>query len=739
MYSGTSEEISTPEPAGSNRVETQSTDGIQTRDSSVDSMSSIEELPSAELDDTMDIIESCGSRHVADELFPALDIPIRPDFLQETSKFFVADTYQDLRDAVYFVLYHLSGSVDNVDPSSGKHMDCRLMPSTHLLPRWVMSYHCNWIRYKLADEERTEKIVHVLRRDSPGLDNRSKLQISHLCHTAYCVNPNHITFEDSQQNVSRNYCGPDACSHYPKCVIRGCHLFRSKTDNVFTKGRRNKYRIGDEIFPKLNPPTWLVDVEPDARCLRIKSRAELQKILYSWIFHFCGSSDQVDADSKRHMECKSPPPTHLLPPWLVYHYGRLHVKYYDGNEKRMELLMHLYFFYGDPNFESLQKLDISHRCHRYWCLNPLHILMESPKENIRRNACGPTEHCKHEVKCAISGGVFYRQRKALSRCGYDYQGGPLRCNKQGCSSTSSMVSHLVRHLKSCWGIKDEVCPECDRTFSNDYCVRQHFKFMHSDEKPYRCSICLNIACKTKKELEIHNTRHHNPNREIFTCEICFKQFFNWGTLRNHMKFHNDPSSLKCPICGNQLESEPTLKRHLLKHVDIECCGFSFDNERLYQEHLPAHDSMPYCQVCGKSFESQAKVWKHFNHMHSEVRAYKCPQEGCNKTCVTPQALKAHVTNEHKEKKFKCHCGKALSSKYELKKHKQRQHPDPKEYPVECHHCHQRFKADKDLESHLKDTHFPAICHCRADGCGIPYNSAQKRNGHEKKAHGKLQG
>ena len=58
-------------------------------------------------------------------------------------------------------------------------------------------------------------------------------------------------------------------------------------------------------------------MQPEALCLRYKTRAELREILQYWISSFCGSSDQVDNDSGKHMECKSPPPTHLLPP-LVY-------------------------------------------------------------------------------------------------------------------------------------------------------------------------------------------------------------------------------------------------------------------------------------------------------------------------------------------------------------------------------------------------------------------------------------
>lgn len=198
-------------------------------------------------------------------------------------------------------------------------------------------------------------------------------------------------------------------------------------------------------------------MQPEALCLRYKTRAELREILQYWISSFCGSSDQVDNDSGKHMQCK-PPPTHLLPPWLMYQDRKLRVMYNDGKGKRIDQLMHLYFLYGDPNFESLKNLDISHRCHRYWCTNPQHILMENTAANVKRNSCGATAYCRHNVKCAISGGTFYRQRMALLRFGYDYQGGALVCNKNGCSDSFSRVDHLLRHLRSCWGSKRKSAP-----------------------------------------------------------------------------------------------------------------------------------------------------------------------------------------------------------------------------------------------------------------------------------------
>jgi len=668
----------------------------------------------------------------ADELFEPLKPPRRPELLQESRHFFVAETREEVYDAVYFMLWQLCGSDNNVDPTTGKYMDCMIPPPTHLLPRWL-SYNGArlFVRYRLSDEvERADKVHHLLQ----GSDND---QISHLCHTWQCLNPNHVVMENGEQNMSRNSCGPHrSCKHEPKCVIVGSRLFQQRTHDIVSAARGTR-RVDDEIFPRFDAPQP-ANLQPKAAYLRFGSVTELREILDFWILRLAGNSDQVAADSGKHMECKSPPVNHLLPPWLMNVSQRLYVRYKIGAELGMARFMHMRLLYGTPEFEFREELQISHLCHRWWCMNPMHVLMEDNSTNVKRNSCGPTEYCDHKVKCAIAGGIFFRQQTALRRYNYDYQGGPLECNFPGCSKMLDNVNHLERHLRSCWKVKDFDCPHCEDKFSDVVQVKQHCQFKHSNYRPFPCASCDTAPFKTKGNLDAHIARFHSSGRKKFRCEVCLRTYEDKWSLKRHAEVHEDPDSLKCPKCSKQLRSQEGFERHMAtQHIGKECCGFIFDTEAEYNMHLLMHDGKPFCKVCGTSKSREALVRKHFEYMHPELCPHKCMEKDCSKAFLKKKSLDNHFLKMHASRDFVCDCGKTFPNQSDMKTHQRKVHPDPAEYPVVCRYCQERFSSTRYRNGHINQIHLPKNFFCRAEICDIPFRSTKLRDGHEKAMHGRV--
>lgn len=61
------------------------------------------------------------------------------------------------------------------------------------------------------------KVLHLTKINEQG----KTLEISHLCHCPYCVNPEHLTLETHATNVERRMCknGRICIGHMPECMV----------------------------------------------------------------------------------------------------------------------------------------------------------------------------------------------------------------------------------------------------------------------------------------------------------------------------------------------------------------------------------------------------------------------------------------------------------------------------------------------------------------------------------------
>ncbi|XP_044729634.1 zinc finger protein 271-like [Chrysoperla carnea] len=70
---------------------------------------------------------------------------------------------------------------------------------------------------------------------------------------------------------------------------------------------------------------------------------------------------------------------------------------------------------------------------------------------------------------------------------------------------------------------------------------QH-KGIHSEEKPFSCSIC-NKTFSLKRYLVLHKQIH--SEEKSFSCDICDKSFSQQSTLAAHKRIHSEEKSFSC--------------------------------------------------------------------------------------------------------------------------------------------------------------------------------------------------
>ena len=66
-----------------------------------------------------------------------------------------------------------------------------------------------------------------------------------------------------------------------------------------------------------------------------------------------------------------------------------------------------------------------------------------------------------------------------------------------------------------------------------------FLFIHSGEKPFKCTYC-EYATAQNSTLKIHLKRHHGG--QMFQCQNCDKKFTQQTQLNDHKSEHSPPSS-----------------------------------------------------------------------------------------------------------------------------------------------------------------------------------------------------
>jgi uncharacterized Zn-finger protein len=141
---------------------------------------------------------------------------------------------------------------------------------------------------------------------------------------------------------------------------------------------------------------------------------------------------------------------------------------------------------------------------------------------------------------------------------------------------------------------------------------------------------------------------------------------------------------QCSICGKIVAG---LTMHMLIHEGV-------------RKHR--------CSYCNKSFTQSGQLKRHINS-HLNIRNYKCPEPGCDRTFVDPSSVTKHlvVHLDKNDRKFQCSlCGSTFNRlgalRYHEKTHRQ-------ERSHACNICNKSFLAKYDLTKHYRTHTGEKVC------------------------------
>uniref|UniRef100_A0A672FGW3 C2H2-type domain-containing protein n=2 Tax=Salarias fasciatus TaxID=181472 RepID=A0A672FGW3_SALFA len=216
------------------------------------------------------------------------------------------------------------------------------------------------------------------------------------------------------------------------------------------------------------------------------------------------------------------------------------------------------------------------------------------------------------------------------------------------------------------------CYKCDRSFKFSEELRQHQVTHNTEERPFRCSYCLeNFVTYT----DLNKHRRHDCVERKYLCKDCDILFPTVARLRNHRtEIHvraaalaRDLDAHRCHKCSCSFQSDEALQQHLLKYANDMNCGRRrrktkpeelVGTKKMKQEEDDDDDGSPTegcssaemqipCSEpdCELVFPSVAALRVHKKEAHGSLQRkaasaeYSCPI--CGKSFARVTTLKAH--------------------------------------------------------------------------------------------------
>ncbi|XP_054167596.1 zinc finger protein 62 homolog [Oppia nitens] len=315
----------------------------------------------------------------------------------------------------------------------------------------------------------------------------------------------------------------------------------------------------------------------------------------------------------------------------------------------------------------------------------------------------------------------------------------FKCDCDGCDKRFKRKEHIKQHKR--YVHSDDrpfKCDKCDKMFTFGQNLKNHQKSVHTTvQKVYNCCYdgCHKVF-RSESNLKVHYLRHENRLERRYKCDVdgCDKSFYQSNHLRDHKALvHSDERPIACdwPECDKRFKIAKELVRHRNRHLGVrqywctvDGCDKSYITLSSLDTHRKDHTKPYQCSWpgCEARYGANDKLRDHMNvHQDKDSQSqgsstvHKCDYNGCDKQFRFIYLLKKHMQIDHKEQRpFKCDvdgCDQRFYQKAHIKRHLSYVHSDDRPYWCEWPGCGLRFKDNAVLKLHSKQHT------ADSDGCG----------------------
>lgn len=140
--------------------------------------------------------------------------------------------------------------------------------------------------------------------------------------------------------------------------------------------------------------------------------------------------------------------------------------------------------------------------------------------------------------------------------------------------------------------------------------------------------------------------------------------------------------------------------------------------------------MHWCHICGKCFNRNLDLNKHFAFVHFGDKRHQCKH--CTANYKEKESLLNHIRRSHKkERVVLCEtCGTICSDVFQLKKHRAEVHAQSNR--VTCEWCHDDFDTERAFKKHFKQHTREIVKTCHL--CQEPFYLLSKYRHHMRTSH-----